>query len=342
MSFGVGCIDQRLAGVETHYLCPPQDINMRIPHQVLKCVGFISHDQPKPDYLGTVFIVTVPSEADPSGGYAHLVTAKHVAELIDPGPFAIGMNAKDGTKLLLKSGDAHWWYHPTESDAVDVAVTYFATAMIDDYDVECIPCTIFANDGSIQHYGVGLGDETFTVGLFTRFIGTSRFEPIVRIGNIAMMPKQRIPLKGFGEAEAYLVEGRSIGGLSGSPVFVRNTIYMQGRTTRSEDVQIAGTSSHIQLLGLTHGHWDLPIKFKKAEQEEAVNMGVAIVIPAKKILETLYHPELVQMRRDMDKKIGDSNLPTADAATKQKTFTRVDFETALKKASRKLTPADKK
>jgi hypothetical protein len=309
---------------------------MRIPHQVLKCVGFISHDKPKLDYLGTVFVVTVPSVADPSGGYAHLVTAKHVAELIDPGPFAIGMNAKDGTKLIVKSGDARWWYHPTESDSVDVAVTYFAPTMVNEYDLECIPSAIFASDRSLQEYGVGLGDETFTVGLFTRFFGTSRFEPIVRIGNIAMMPGQRIPLKGFGEAEAYLVEGRSIGGLSGSPVFVRNTVVMHGKNATRQEVQLAGTGSRIQLLGLTHGHWDLPIKFKKAEQEEAVNMGVAIVIPARKILETLFHPELVQMRKKMDETIRDSNLPTADAATpKKQSFTKEDFETALKKVSRK-------
>jgi len=338
VSFKAGCVDRRLFGLDTRYLCPPKDINMRIPHQVLKCVGFISHDQPKSDYLGTVFVVSLQSEADPSGGYAHLVTAKHVAELIDPGPFVIGMNAKDGTKLMLKSGDARWWYHPTESDSVDVAVTYFAPGMADEYDVESIPSTIFASDSSLMQYGVGLGDEIFTVGLFTRFFGTSRFEPIVRIGNLAMMPHQRIPLKGFGEAEGYLVEGRSIGGLSGSPVFVRNTVYMPGRTAEGEEVQLAGTGSRIQLLGLMHGHWDLPMKFKKAEQEEAVNMGVAIVIPAKKILETLHHPELVQMRKEMDEKTRDSNLPAADAASPKKPFTKVDFETTLKKVSRKIQP----
>jgi hypothetical protein len=230
-------------------------------------------DQAKPDYLGTVFIVMVPSVADPSGGYAHLVTAKHVAEAIDPGPFAIGINAKDGTKILLKSGDARWWYHPTESESVDVAVTYFAPVLSNEYDLECIPSTVFADDKSIQEYGVGLGDETFTVGLFTRFIGTSRFEAIVRIGNIAMMPSQKIPLKGFGEAEAYLVEERSIGGLSGSPVFVRNTVHMQAATLKGEISQLSGIGSRIQLLGLTHGHWDLPVKFNKSRARGSCQHG---------------------------------------------------------------------
>jgi len=50
------------------------------------------------------------------------------------------------------------------------------------------------------------------------------------------------------------------------------------------------------------GHWDLPIGVS-SQQAEAVNMGIAIVIPAQKILEVLYHPELVAMRENQDKVI---------------------------------------
>jgi hypothetical protein len=42
-------------------------------------------------------------------------------------------------------------------------------------------------------------------------------------------------------------------------------------------------------------------------QAEAVNMGVSIVIPAKKILEVLHHPELVQMRKERDEKTREAN-----------------------------------
>jgi hypothetical protein len=333
-----GCVDVRLAGVQKHYLCPPKDINMRIPHEIVKCVGFISHDQPKPDYLGTVFLVGVQAEDDPTYVSLHLVTAKHVAELIDPGPFVIGMNAKDGAKLLLRSGDARWWYHPTEKDSVDVAVTPFCPMAFNDYDIEWIPPTVFATDVSIQDAGIGLGDEVFTVGLFTKFSGASRFEPLVRIGNIGMMPADPIPLKGFGKAEAYLIESRSIGGISGSPVFVRPSAHINTRTAKGEATQLVGMAPGIQLLGLTHGHWDLPLKFKEAERAEALNMGVAIVIPAKKILETLYHPELVQMRKDLKKQSGNDNLPVTDTASpKVQRFTKDDFDAALKKVSRKIS-----
>ena len=123
-----------------------------------------------------------------------------------------------------------------------------------------IPEEIFATDKRIADYEIGLGDELVIVGLFTRFFGRTILTPIVRTGNIAMMPKEK--LRGslaFGEMEAYLAEGRSIGGLSGSPVFVRNTVKLPLQTPDGKLAAMSGLGqSH--LLGLVHGHWDvLPI-----------------------------------------------------------------------------------
>lgn len=112
-----------------------------------------------------------------------------------------------------------------------------------------------------------------------------------------MMPKDKIPIRSFGPIEAYLTEGRSIGGLSGSPVFVRNTVQMPAQTAEGTPRSISGLGD-LHLLGLMHGHWDLPVSLSSSDQVEAVNMGVSIVVPAKKILETLYHPELVAMRKE--------------------------------------------
>ena len=44
--------------------------------------------------------------------------------------------------------------------------------------------------------------------------------PIVRLGAIAAMPGEYIKTD-WGCLRAYLIEARSIGGLSGSPVFIR-------------------------------------------------------------------------------------------------------------------------
>jgi hypothetical protein len=55
--------------------------------------------------------------------------------------------------------------------------------------------------------------------------------------------------------DAYLAEGRSIGGLSGSPVFVRNTVNRRVPTAKGRPKHISGLGS-LHLLGLIHGHWE--------------------------------------------------------------------------------------
>jgi len=202
---------------------------MRIPDHLIKSVGFVSRYDPSLDnepqllqYGGTAFVVGV--RVDEKFGLAHLVTAKHVAEAIEPAETVIAMNGKDGAPLFLRTGEQKWFYHPTEKDSVDVAVLPFGSARFTEYDITWIPEQIFATDGRIADFDIGLGDEIIAIGLFTRFFGSTHLIPLVRTGNIAMMPKDRVPTKDFGPMEAYLAEGRSIGGLSGSPVFVRNTV----------------------------------------------------------------------------------------------------------------------
>jgi hypothetical protein len=267
---------------------------MRIADEIIKSVGFVSCDTDPLNYAGTAFVVQVPF--DEHSGCLHLVTAKHVADVVGA-DFVIGFNGKDGKPLFVKNGGVQWYFHPKEPDSVDVAVIPFASSRIRDYDISPIPVQIFADQARINEYDIGLGDEIFSVGLFTQYFGLTTLIPIVRTGNIAMMPKEPVPLGRFGLTEVYLAEGRSIGGLSGSPVFCRNTVKMPGVNEQGQIRHVAGVGQ-IHLLGLMHGHWDLPMDFSESDKLEAVNMGVSIVIPAKKILEVLYNPDLVQARNE--------------------------------------------
>jgi hypothetical protein len=273
---------------------------MRIADRLLKCVGFVSRYEPDDEggsrlrFGGTAFIVGVLM--DGNIGLAHLVTARHVVEAIEPGETVITMNAKDRMSLSLRTGNQKWFYHPTEKDCVDVAVMPFGSARFNEYDIEWIPEGMFATNQRIADFQIGLGDELFIIGLFTRFFGRTKLTPIVRTGNIAMMPEDKVAVENFGDMEAYLAEGRSIGGLSGSPAFVRNTVKTPMQTAGGKPTAISGLGdSH--LLGLVHGHWRIQPPFTTS-QAEAVNMGVSIIVPAKKILETLYNPELVAMRQE--------------------------------------------
>ncbi len=304
---------------------------MRFPDQLISCVGFFSYDQQPIQYRGTGFLAAIKGEH--GNVYLHLVTAAHVAEKIENRSWVFGVNLKSGGKVLIKSGNIKWWYHPTDKDHVDAAVTAFATDQVSDYELSWIPETAFATDQIIKERGIGVGDQVNVVGLFTRFHGNERHIPIVRTGNIAMMPRESIPTKKYGPMEAYLAEGRSIGGLSGSPVFGRGSVTVSGEAPD-------GSTKHwfaygpFNFLGLMHGHWEVDVQ--KDEQAEAVNMGISIIVPAKKILEILYHPELVDMRKKFDDAIANNREPILDSDFDETTLRQEDFESALKQVTRKV------
>jgi len=332
-------VDERVVGDVRYYLAPaPLEVNMRLPDRVLNCVGFIAHDTPNAKYGATGFVV---GYQDAALRYTHyyFVTAKHVAERVEPGSFVLALSGKNHrrTQIVRAVESLKWWYHPTDPNHVDVAVALFYPPA-DLLDVSTVLLSTFATDETIKDYCIGVGDEISVVGLFTRFSGTAVHSPIVRTGNIAMMPSEPIPTRDFGPMEAYLVEGRSIGGLSGSPVFARHTVWHQLPRQEQKLYGVGG----LHLLGLMHGHWELPLDFQTVEKAEAVNMGISIVVPARKIIEVLNHPELDEMRKQTEKESMKLDAPVADSSMgdKSKVFTQEDFESALMKASRKLS--DKK
>jgi hypothetical protein len=109
------------------------------------------------------------------------------------------------------------------------------------------------------------------------------------------------------EIEAHLIEARSIGGLSGSPVFVNLGFF---RPT-SDGI------GKVYWLGLMHGHWDIdpsPDEFEEDDSsvplKERVNMGIAIVIPSYKILEILEQPVFADMRKRQNERDMKEGLPT--------------------------------
>ena len=110
-------------------------------------------------------------------------------------------------------------------------------------------------DEIIKTRNIGPGDNVYAVGLFSLAIGRERNIPIVRTGHIAIMSKEKIPGIRIGdwrgEAEVYVVEARSIGGLSGSPVFCsRNRLMRQSK--------LAKTGKMLSCMALaTRICWDL-------------------------------------------------------------------------------------
>lgn len=89
----------------------------------------------------------------------------------------------------------------------------------------------------------------------------------------------------MGLMEAILVEARSIGGLSGSPVFV----HTRPSFVPANPEAIAG----IQLLGLMHGHFD-EVFDAGPQTRERVNVGIGIVAPVSKLREIMTLPQVLE------------------------------------------------
>lgn len=62
-----------------------------------------------------------------------------------------------------------------------------------------------------------------------------------------MLPDEKVETKFFGDIDAYLIESRSLGGVSGSPVFFCKPQQTNKGLTPGIKVYLGG---------LIHGHWD--------------------------------------------------------------------------------------
>jgi len=284
-----------------------------------------------PEYRGTAFVVGVPGKH--GNLFAFTVTARHVAEKLEGNEFVIRANRREGgVQVMHGHADNPWWYHPQERDYVDAAVTLFSPLMLPELDVEYVPISVFADEKIIAEHNLGVGDEVFITGLFTMVTETTKNIPIVRTGTVAMIPGEKIPF-GATLIEAYLIESRSIGGLSGSPVFIRETLKMNAGIRMRSGIEINQVNDKIPgqafevmemqgtgrfyFLGSIVGHWDSPAGFSPT-QAEAVNMGISLVAPAHKIREIILQPSIMEMMSKADEDIESQGIKLTDVKADRK------------------------
>ena len=282
---------------------------IRVPARIQKCVGFVGGRRKDGTFalFGTLFFISRPIKGATSGSIAFAVTARHVLDAIRHYGLEPCLRLtvvlkveKDGTLfhyppwLTFKLDD--WTEHPDRS--VDAAIMPMLKWTLFDVDFIHPPMTLTRD--IVTEQGIGVGDEVFMAGLFANRPGADRNIPIVRVGNIAAMRDEPVYTPRFGEMDAYLIEARSIGGLSGSPVFVHLgvTRFIEGHGI----VTAADPSGVFYWMGLVHGHFDSHglteadlVIGDAGVQRERVNMGIAIVVPADRILEIFNEPKLREL-----------------------------------------------
>ena len=257
-------------------------------------------DSVEHDLWASGFFVSLPSKISPFS-FFYFVTAEHALSRSVPyDKFGIRVNLRDGQVGICR-GVSKWYTHPSDPNA-DVAIAPFANN--NDYDLLYVPPEYFRTRQSMQNVGIGPGDEVVFPGLFTYTQGEdTRNLPIVRHGNIALIPPGQIIRDDGEKMDAFLIEARSLAGISGSPVFARRTASILWNFKNDGEMPdgLHGLTGETHLVGMIHGHWDInesDINNPHAEvdNKRGVNLGIALVIPMEKIIETLNHPELVANR----------------------------------------------
>jgi len=306
----------------------PEFAHMFVRDDVRKCVLFLgTKEKGKFRPRATAFVVSMIES--PQIGFRYLVTAEHViVGLQEKGKeIWVRSNLKNGT-TQENPLVGRWWFHPdNEAAPTDVAVVPIDFSS--DEDFLSIPLAgtigIAAPANVLQTHRVGVGHEVFITGLFRTHYGNQKNVPIVRVGNIAMMRGEPVKTEYCGYTDAYLIEARSIGGLSGSPVFVNIPVWHTGALDdhgkpRTDFAPFIGDKTY--LLGLMHGHFDIQnlnddvVTDDEVGATHGIHTGIGVVIPVEKILETIHQPEFVEMRKAAAKEHfakGGAKADVADA-----------------------------
>jgi len=340
------------------FALPKSWADMQVHENIRKGVVFLGwrHADGKFSPRATGFIVSTLDE-EYGGAFMHVVTAQHcVGRLYEPDKHGnqrdvrISVNRRDGEPpdlISLKFID--WWFHPDATNAIDVAIALLPlNEQIHDYNHGTL-AAVELSEQLIKDKEIGVGDEIFIVGLFRKHSGRQRNIPIVRIGNIAAMPEEPIWTK-FGWMDAYLIEARSIGGLSGSPVLVNYGIW---RTVNGKLRYQAGLP--FGLLGLMHGHFDIEDLNSDVVTDdianaspEGIHTGIGVVVPVSKIRETLMQEDLEKERKKIIMEHMKNSPVIPDISAGEETPAAGDlhpkgrerFSSLLGAAARKREPKD--
>jgi hypothetical protein len=263
---------------------------MFVGESVRKCVAFVGVQKQNGTrvFTGSAFLLGFDSPADSMIRGAYFVTAKHVIDdirALGVDRVSLRVNQRDGLSRWLDTDIAKWYVDPSDT-SIDVALHKLTLPF--DLDHLVIPSSMCITPELMQIYGISLGDEVLVVGLFRQYSGEKRNIPIVRVGNLAAKDEEKLDTPRFGKRDVYLIEARSIGGLSGSPVFLNPepTRMLGGRTG-------VPTGHRLTLLGLISSHFDeeLPLMKQPDQKPHVVNTGIAVVVPIHNVLAVINHYE---------------------------------------------------
>jgi hypothetical protein len=227
-------------------------------------------------------------------------------DTVGEGP-VVRINADDGGFQLIRTSHESWFIG--EKDDLAIMPAEFQSKGL---NVGVIPVEAFLTKEMIEQHSIGPGNEVFVTGRFVHHEGKAKNTPTVRFGNISMMPGEpfKRPSPDEDLEEAFLVEFRSVGGYSGSPVFLCEPPFHLWDKARllhlwSQSPRLLGID-----LGHIHEHKRVLKKSNKGKYIEdpnekyyEANTAMSIVVPAWRLMALLNRPDIVRLRTEEEEKI---------------------------------------
>jgi hypothetical protein len=241
--------------------------------------------------------------------FCYAVTCWHVAEAAP----VIRINTRDAGHDIISLTPSDWHHHATSDLAVtliDIKPKHHAALTV--------PIEMLLLPVESDMLDVGIGDNIYSVGRFINHEGTQTNRPVVRFGNISVMPGDPVFVKGVGPQEAYLIETRTIPGYSGSPVFLEVPPWELNTEPSGTERRILGDRQipFVKLLGVAGGYLmgrneaiNVQVGGKTLQGYRAEpNTGMMWCIPAWKLMELLNRADL-RAQRDAQRREWEESPP---------------------------------
>jgi hypothetical protein len=271
---------------------------------------------------GSGFLVGIPTvDLSANLWITYAVSNKHV---IESGNSVIRMRTKAGRHFIMPIDERAWTFHPQGDDLAISLIRFDWQSMRFNF----VPRSGFLDKSMLAQFNIGVGDETFVVGRFINHEGRQQNLPTARFGCIAQMPIEPVNSETGFQQESFLVESRSIGGYSGSPVFVEIPKFsirwgaedwFPSKVPNSDEWAKAVMSNDWGYFR-AHGPWLLGVDWGHINDWQPVcdaagrpvdrggppwktqvpmNTGIMTVIPTWKLIEMLDEGPISEQRKDL-------------------------------------------
>jgi hypothetical protein len=317
----------------------------RVPEEFLEAVVYLyrsAHEaQEGIEVGGSGFLVSVNAETFPEGKFHYVVTNRHVIAVAN----VVRFNTKAGGTHIEGLARERWWKSATDDLAICLIAPQGAL-----WAQKTIQSNLIMSEDKASAVRLGIGDDVFMVGRFINHEGKQQNAPLVRFGTIAQMPSEPIRYPNGLDGQPHeqlsiIADIRSIGGYSGSPVFLNEHQFI----LRPNEGEVA--DKHY-LIGIDWGHIQMWSPVCGLNQEPLgqtqvnVNSGMAGIVPSWRLIDLLMsdgptnerklHEARYHATRDAAKAALDLGMaPSAPPANDANPTHREDFMRLVGAAARK-------